>query len=223
MAVRFAEHWKAQTGHYPARLLFDGRVTTYAGLNDLEQRRVGFITIRRRGRGMLRRVEGLPADAWQSCCVTQAKRQKRSIQYVDEEVRLRDYQGAVRDLRPMKNWLADYWKLWFMLAGANNQLQQYAEAEEAARIGRRLTSKCFRSLKFHPRHLPLLTTGTGRALGLLLPMMTGYLESTLQASAARQRASSPLQVRSARAGGSARACGGTWALPDESLIVEQIP
>ena len=28
MAIRFADHWKVETGHYPALLLFDGRVTT---------------------------------------------------------------------------------------------------------------------------------------------------------------------------------------------------
>src|SRR5262245_20782974 len=33
MVPRFAEYWKKQTGHYPARLLFDSRATTYAGLN----------------------------------------------------------------------------------------------------------------------------------------------------------------------------------------------
>ena len=34
--------------------------------------------------------------------------------------------------RPLKNWLADYWKLWFFLAAANNQVEQYDEAAEAA-------------------------------------------------------------------------------------------
>jgi tetratricopeptide (TPR) repeat protein len=53
-----------------------------------------------------------------------------------------DYQGALKDLRPMKNWLADYWKLWFMLANANNQLQQYAEAEEAARRALEIFPSC---------------------------------------------------------------------------------
>ncbi|HWD37835.1 MAG TPA: tetratricopeptide repeat protein, partial [Fimbriimonas sp.] len=44
-----------------------------------------------------------------------------------------DFQSALRELRPMRNWLADYWKMWFLIAAANNQLQQYVEAEEAAR------------------------------------------------------------------------------------------
>ncbi len=32
LVPKFAEYWKAQTGRYPARLLFDSRATTYAGL-----------------------------------------------------------------------------------------------------------------------------------------------------------------------------------------------
>ena len=98
MAVRFADHWKAQTGKFPARLLFDCRVTTYSGLNDLEQREVGFITIRRRGQGMLDRVERLPAKDWKGCQVRQAKGKTRTVHYVDEKVKLTDYTGEVRQL-----------------------------------------------------------------------------------------------------------------------------
>lgn len=98
MAVRFAEHWKVEKGHYPALLLFDGRVTTYAELDALEQRHIGFITIRRRGSGMLRRLAKLQASAWQRCQVTQAKGQKRTISYVDEEARLTGYQGKARQI-----------------------------------------------------------------------------------------------------------------------------
>jgi hypothetical protein len=98
MAVRFADHWKTQTGYYPGLVLFDSRVTTYAGLAGLEERQVGFITIRRRGCAMLRRVENLPEQAWQRGSVTQAKGQKRTIQYVDEEVQLEDYPGRIRQI-----------------------------------------------------------------------------------------------------------------------------
>jgi transposase len=98
MAVRFADHWKAQKGHYPARLLFDGRVTTYAELAALEQRHIGFITIRRRGCSMLRRLEGRPSSSWRRCQITQAKGQKRTISYIDEETRLTGYPGTVRQI-----------------------------------------------------------------------------------------------------------------------------
>jgi transposase len=98
LVPKFAEYWKTQTGRYPARLLFDSRATTYAGLSQLTQRQVGFITIRRRGSGMLARVGGLPADQWRRCQITQAKGKRRQVEYVDEWVELDGYEGAVRQL-----------------------------------------------------------------------------------------------------------------------------
>jgi Flp pilus assembly protein TadD len=38
--------------------------------------------------------------------------------------------------------LADYWKMWFLLAAANNQLQQFVDAEEAARRALELFPAC---------------------------------------------------------------------------------
>jgi hypothetical protein len=98
MVPRFADYWKEQTGQYPARLLFDSRATTYAGLSQLTQRKVGFITIRRRGSGMLTRVGQFPADRWQHCQITQAKGKRRQVQYIDEWVKLDGYEGAMRQL-----------------------------------------------------------------------------------------------------------------------------
>jgi transposase len=98
MVPKFADYWKEQTGAYPARLLFDSRATTYAGLSQLTQRKVGFITIRRRGSGMLARVKHLSAERWQHCQITQAKGKRRPIQYVEEWVELDGYEGAVRQL-----------------------------------------------------------------------------------------------------------------------------
>jgi hypothetical protein len=49
-------------------------------LSQLTQRQVGFITIRRRGSGMLARVRRLPAGSWQHCQITQAKGKRRQVQ-----------------------------------------------------------------------------------------------------------------------------------------------
>jgi hypothetical protein len=98
MIPQFADDWKEQTGHYPARLLFDSRATTHSGLSQLTQRRVGFITIRRRGSSMLARVERLPPDRWHHCQITQAKGKRRRVQYVDEHIHLDSYEGTVRQL-----------------------------------------------------------------------------------------------------------------------------
>ena len=98
MVPKFADYWKEQTGHYPARLLFDSRATTYAGLNQLTERKVGFITLRRRGSGMLARVGQLPAESWRHCQITQAKGKRRRVRYVEESVRLEGYEGTARQL-----------------------------------------------------------------------------------------------------------------------------
>ena len=55
-----------------------------------------------------------------------------NVEAAREKMEAGDFQGALRELRPLKNWLADYWKLWFFLAASNNQVEQYDEAAEAA-------------------------------------------------------------------------------------------
>ena len=98
MAVRFVDHWKETSGGYPARVILDSRATVYAGLSQLNQRGVGFITVRRRGAAMLRRVAAEPARAWQRCQVIQAGTRSRHVRYLDQTVELPEYEGAVRQL-----------------------------------------------------------------------------------------------------------------------------
>jgi len=98
MVVKFADHWKERTGHYPGRLMFDSRATTYGHLNELTQRKVGFITIRRRGAAMIKRVRSLPAKQWQHCQVNQAKGRRRNVKYVEETVSLNECENDLRQI-----------------------------------------------------------------------------------------------------------------------------
>jgi tetratricopeptide (TPR) repeat protein len=79
-----------------------------------------------------------------------------TVEHAHKKMEEGDFQSAVRELRPMKNWLADYWKMWYMLARANNQLQQYTEAEEAARRALDLFPGC------EPAYSELATAMTGQ-------------------------------------------------------------
>jgi len=98
MVVRFVDHWKEQTGHYPARVLFDSRATTYEQLHELHRRHVGFITIRRRGAALLKQVQSLPASQWQSCQITQAKGKRRPARFFTEKVTLQDCPTPLRQI-----------------------------------------------------------------------------------------------------------------------------
>ncbi len=46
--IAFADHWKNLTGHDPALLIFDSKLTTQAVLAELDDRHIGFITLRAR-------------------------------------------------------------------------------------------------------------------------------------------------------------------------------
>ena len=98
MVVRFVDHWKERTGHYPARVLFDSRATTYEQLHELQERKVGFITIRRRGAALLKQVRSLPASQWQRCQITQAKGKRRSARFFTEQVTLKGCPSPLRQI-----------------------------------------------------------------------------------------------------------------------------
>lgn len=56
-----------------------------------------------------------------------------AVASAQQRLEAEDYEGAIRELRPLRNWLADYWKMWALLSAAHNRLNQPVEAEEAGR------------------------------------------------------------------------------------------
>jgi hypothetical protein len=96
--LRFVDFWHELTGHDPHWLYFDSKLAPYAELSRLNQRQVHFVTIRRRGAGLLRRLEGLPAADWKPAVIDIPKRRHQHIRFVDQTVHLRDYEGPIRQL-----------------------------------------------------------------------------------------------------------------------------
>ena len=70
----------------------------YRELSRLQQRGISFVTIRRRGSAIVRRLQRLPADNWQRAVIDIPKRRHQNIQYVEETVQLDDYEGSLRQL-----------------------------------------------------------------------------------------------------------------------------
>jgi hypothetical protein len=96
--LRFVDFWQTATGADPEWLYFDCKLTDYSVLSRLNQRGIHFITIRRRGSAILRRLDRLPASAWRKAVIDTPQRCHQQIRYVDEAVRLRDYQGPIRQI-----------------------------------------------------------------------------------------------------------------------------
>jgi hypothetical protein len=96
--MRFVEFWYAITGSDPEWLYFDSKVTRYEELSKLNQRGIWFITIRRRGVAILRRLQSLPASQWQQAVIDTAQRRHQRLRYVDETVKLPAYDGEIRQV-----------------------------------------------------------------------------------------------------------------------------
>lgn len=96
--MRFVEFWRQRTGHVPAELVFDSRLTTYAQLNRLNRAGIAFITLRRRSAAMLHAIYAQPLSAWRRIELPNLARAFRTPRILDEQIALRDYEGPLRQL-----------------------------------------------------------------------------------------------------------------------------
>jgi hypothetical protein len=96
--LRFVDYWHDLTGQNPEWLYFDSKLTTYAELSELNARGVFFVTIRRRGSAILRRLRQTAKSAWTSATIDIPKRRNKRIHYLDESIQLDEYEGTLRQI-----------------------------------------------------------------------------------------------------------------------------
>jgi hypothetical protein len=96
--LQFVTFWKQRTGRVPEELIFDSKLTTYAHLHRLNHQDVAFITLRRRSPALRRLVANTPASAWRRIELAGVSRQYKTPRLLDQQVRLRDYDGPIRQL-----------------------------------------------------------------------------------------------------------------------------
>lgn len=96
--IRFVDYWKDLMGRNPEWLYFDSKLTTSAELSEINSRNVDFVTIRRRGPALLKRLEQAAKCDWKSATIDIPKRRNKRIQYLDELVQPDDYEGTLRQI-----------------------------------------------------------------------------------------------------------------------------
>lgn len=96
--LRFVEFWQQQHGRLPGLLIFDSQLTSYRVLDHLDERGVRFITLRRRGQALLRRLAEVPAEEWKTMHLSGLSRRFRSVRYHQTRVRLRDLKRPLRQI-----------------------------------------------------------------------------------------------------------------------------
>jgi hypothetical protein len=96
--MQFVAFWHALTGQDPQWLYFDSKLVDYPELSNINNRSIHFITIRRRGAAILRRLDALPRSSWTGAFLDTPQRCHQRIWYVDESIKLRGYEGPIRQL-----------------------------------------------------------------------------------------------------------------------------
>lgn len=79
-------------------IVFDSKFTPYENLRKLEDQGVHFITIRRRGKNIVDRLEKIPASEWKKIRVMTADGKGRELKTYEEDVFLKDYGKPIRQL-----------------------------------------------------------------------------------------------------------------------------
>ena len=100
--LAFADYWHTATGEDPGLLVFDSQLTTYTMLSELTGRGIRWLTLRKRGRTEIDRLQALPASRWKTATITRRGRYRRpqlhedliSLKGLDTKVR----QIAVRNI-----------------------------------------------------------------------------------------------------------------------------
>ncbi len=86
---RFIDFWTDRHGSPPQQLVFDSKLTTYAGLDRLDQAGITFLTLRRRSPALLAQVDRLPPSAWRRITLDLPQRKYRTPRIYEQQVRPR--------------------------------------------------------------------------------------------------------------------------------------
>lgn len=96
--LAFAAACQQRNGAHPSLLVFDSTLTTYAHLAELDGLGIGFLTLRRRTKRVLRQVDASADADWQSVCLTNAGRAFRRPRALDQRLDLPGYPQRVRQV-----------------------------------------------------------------------------------------------------------------------------
>jgi len=79
-------------------IVFDSKFTSYENLRKLDEEDIKFLTIRRRGKNILERINNLPAEGWKKVKVECAGGKHRTLRAYDEQVFLKGYDKEIRQI-----------------------------------------------------------------------------------------------------------------------------
>jgi hypothetical protein len=94
--LEFVDFWKEGHGTSPKMLIFDSQFTVYKNLSRLNQDGIKFITLRAKSVKMVRIA--LKKEEWQEIVIEAGKRKSRKLKAYEERVKIRNYEGELRQI-----------------------------------------------------------------------------------------------------------------------------
>lgn len=94
----FVDHWQRVRGIIDQTLVFDSKLTTYPRLEELDTLGVKFITLRRRGVGLIEEVDELPDEGWKKVDLKKPKRKFNQFEIYERTITLPRTKLKVRQL-----------------------------------------------------------------------------------------------------------------------------
>jgi len=96
----FVDFWTQGQGVAPKLLIFDSKFTTYQSLDRLNKStaKIKFLTLRRRGKKLLKHAENIPTTQWQKIRIERARGKFQTVRLHDSRCTLRHYDGEIRQV-----------------------------------------------------------------------------------------------------------------------------
>lgn len=100
VVLEFLDFYKqgAKQGQKLNYLIFDSKFTNYENLNELNKKEVKFITIRRRGKTIVEKINSQSASKWKNIRVEASGNKKRTLKVYEEQVTLQGYEDTIRQI-----------------------------------------------------------------------------------------------------------------------------
>jgi len=142
VVIEFLDFYKSDSTDELKYLVFDSKFTTYENLGRLNQKGIKFLTIRRRGKNIVEKLNESPASAWKKIRVPMADGKGRTLKVFDANVSLREYGGKIRQIaitghgkikpallitnefdRPCDEMIRKYTRRWLVEKGISEQIE----------------------------------------------------------------------------------------------------
>jgi hypothetical protein len=95
--LEFVKYWRTIRGRFRQTLVFDAKLTTYENLAALDADGVTFITLRRRGKKLVKALDAIPAESWKRIKIDTPKRKYQNPLTYDSIITLPQF-GEIRQI-----------------------------------------------------------------------------------------------------------------------------